>query len=780
MMTIVQRAGRALQRGRGALWAKKLRLAGAVVFIALAVPCGILLLACVFSNDAASCITQHPSWEMTDRNGQLLHAFMNQGEQWCFPRTLKQVSPKLVQATIAVEDQRFYWHCGIDPLALVRACIQNVRHTGIASGASTLSMQVVKMHPKESRSILGKAAQIWNALRLEAGSSKDEILTAYLNKAPYGLNLIGAEAAARRYFGKPAMELTLPEAALLAGLPKSPNGFQPLKNAARAKERRNYVLRRMKEEGFISQAEYARAKKQPLNAAWHEFPRLAPHMAQGLHQHKKNGPVVPVTLDTNVQSRVESLITRHLRRFDHEVNNAAAIVVDVASASVLARAGGADFFMHQSGGQVDLCQAPRSPGSTLKPFTYALAIEKQQLYASERLLDDTLDLGQYNPENFDGYFNGLVTATDALRFSLNVPAVMILERLGSDTLHHFLMKAGLSTLSNSPEYYGLGLTLGNCEVRLDEMAAAYRMLADLGVYKPLNTLANGKAEEEHRLLSQGATLALYDMLNQSLPQETDSNLAKAVGVLPKVCWKTGTSTGYHDAWTFMYNRQYVVGVWVGNSDGKPSQRLVGAWAALPLAAAIFRSLPFLSSPAWPDPGDALKSVKVCSLSGLPASEYCPHTQTIILPRDQYLHRRCDMHYPNPSQQGIVERWPGSARTWDLAHITNPVTVEPLKEGAPVEEKVVLHIKSPANKAHYILTGETGGDRIRLDASLEGNTTLHWYLDDRYLGTSSNETPLYLHLAAGEHKVSCMTPNGVTDVVNFEVTPPDAGTPLKTS
>ncbi|HPO17024.1 MAG TPA: penicillin-binding protein 1C [Candidatus Hydrogenedentes bacterium] len=780
MKHTVQKAGRALLSGGHALRAKKNRVAGAAVFAALALPCGILLLAHIFPNNAASCIIQHPSWEMTDRNGQLLHAFMNQGEQWCFPRTLKQVSPKLVQATIAVEDQRFYWHCGVDPMALARACVQNVWHTGVASGASTLSMQVVKMRPQDSRSILGKAGQIWNALRLEAGSSKDEILTTYLNKAPYGLNLIGAEAAARRYFGKPAMELTLPEAALLAGLPKSPNGFQPLKHAARAKTRRNYVLHRMHEEGFISQEEFARAKKRPLNAAWHEFPRLAPHLAQGLHQRKKDDALAPVTLDADVQSRVESLITRHLRRFDHEVNNAAAIVVDVASASVLARAGGADFFMKQSGGQMDLCQAPRSPGSTLKPFTYALAIENQKLYASERLLDDTLDLGQYNPENFDGYFNGLVTATDALRFSLNVPAVMILERLGADTLHRFLLKAGLSTLSNSPEHYGLGLTLGNCEVRLDEMAAAYRMLADLGVYTPLRTRAEEKIAEERRVLSRGTALTLYTILNQSLPQETDSNLAKAVGVLPKVCWKTGTSTGYHDAWTFMYNRQYVVGVWVGNSDGKPSQRLVGAWAALPLAAAIFRSLPPLSSPAWPDPGDALKSVKVCSLSGLPASEYCPHTQTVILPRDQYLHRQCDMHYPNPSQQGIVERWPGSARTWDLAHIMNPVTVEPLKEGGSVEEKVVLRIKSPANKAHYVLTGETGGDRIRLDASLEGNATLHWYLDDRYLGTSSNEAPLYLNLATGEHKVSCMTPNGVTDVVNFEVTLPDAGTPLKTS
>ncbi len=759
--------------------AGRFRLVGVLVFATLAAPACVLLLARALPLNPAPYFAQTPSWEMMDREGRLLHAFMNPGEQWCFPRMLEQVSPKLVQATIAVEDQRFYWHCGVDPLAIARACVQNVRYTGIASGASTLSMQVVKNRPQDSRSVLGKIAQGWNALRLEATVSKNEILTAYLNKAPYGLNLIGAEAAARRYFGKPALELTLPEAALLAGLPKSPRAFQPLKNAERAKARRNHVLGRMLAEGFISRDEHKRAVKQPLNVRWHEFPRFAPHLAQSLHQQIKNRPLVPVTLDTNVQTRVESLITKHLKRFDHEVNNAAVIVVNVADATVLARAGGANFFMQQSGGQVDLCQAPRSPGSTLKPFTYALAIENQQLYASERLLDDTLDLGQYNPENFDGYFNGLVTATDALRYSLNVPAVMVLERLGADTLHQFLLNAGLSTLSKPPEYYGLGLTLGNCEVRLDEMAAVYRMLADLGLYKPLRTISSEKNEEGHRLLSQGTALALYDMLNQSLPQETDSNLAKAVGVLPKVCWKTGTSTGYHDAWTFMYNRHYVVGVWVGNSDGTPSKRLVGAWAALPLAAAIFRSLPPLSTPAWPDPGDTLKPVTVCALSGLPATEHCPHTQKVILPREQYLHRRCDMHYPNPARQGILERWPGSARAWDLAHITNPVTVDSLQEGA-VEEKVVLRIKSPANKAHYVLTGETGGDRIRLDASLEGGTTLHWYLDDRFLGTSNAQTPLYLNLATGEHKVACMTPDGITDVVRFAVTLPDAGTPLKTS
>lgn len=753
----------------------------AAVTLAAAVLAPLLLaaLARVCPSDAARYLDVPRSGELLDRSGVLLHPFLNRDQQWCFARGLDSFSPRLIQATIATEDQRFHRHWGIDPTALARACLENLRHRGIASGASTLSMQVVKLTERMPRSILGKIEQAWGALRLEAGADKTAILNAYLNKAPYGLNLVGAEAAARRYFGKPASELTISEAALLAGLPKSPTAYEPVEHPKQAQARRGHVLRRMRAEGFITPDEFDRALTAPLGAAWHEFPRLAPHLASNLRARLREEPTLTTTLDGGLQARLERKLSKYLGRFEGEVDNAAAIIVDAASASVLARAGGADFFRDGHGGQVDLCQGLRSPGSTLKPFTYALAIENNRLYPAECLLDDTLDLGKYNPTNFEGDYNGLVTATEALQLSLNIPAIMTLERVGADRLQDFLRRAGITTLTKPASYYGLGLTVGDCEVRLDEMVAAYTMLANLGVYRPLRQFENEPETQGTPLLSRGAALALYTMLDQPFPNETDPSLARASGVRTRVCWKTGTSAGFHDAWSFAYNQQYVVGVWVGNTGSGTSKRLVGARAALPLAASLFRMLPASSAPAWPEAGDDLKRVQVCALSGLPASQWCPAKKEAVIPRSQYTHRRCDVHCPQPGQDRVAERWPGSSKGWDLASITNPVSVS-RGENAAAEQRVALRIKAPSNKAQYILTGEPGGDRIRLDASLDGQTLLHWYLDERYLGSSGQEMPMFLNLAPGQHKVTCLAPDGATDSVSFEVLSAAPAAPLKTS
>lgn len=718
------------------------------------------------------------SGEMLDRSERLLHAFLNQADHWCFPRHLEDFSPRLVQATIAVEDKRFYRHIGVDPAAVVRAALQNLRHGGVASGASTLTMQVVKLGDRIPRTVWGKAAQMLCALRLERSVSKTAILEAYLNRAPYGLNLLGAEAAARRYFGKPALELTLSEAALIAALPKGPAICQPFTHPERALGRRNYVLRRMREEGYINDSECESAAAQPLGVAWHDFPRQAPHLAMRLRERIQREGMVRVTLDGDLQDRLERMIPRYLKRFDNEITNAAVMVVDVPSAEVLARVGAANFFDALHAGQVDVCEARRSPGSTLKPFTYAFTIEANCLYATERLLDDALDLGRYHPENFDGDHYGLVSVKDALRHSLNIPAVIALNRLGVESFRDRLQEMGMSTLNKSAEHYGLGLTLGNCEVRLDELSAAYRMIADLGCYRPLRILADApESDAPRQLLSPGTACILFDMMEQPFPREPDDGLVRARGAPTRVCWKTGTSAGYRDAWTFAFNRQYVVGVWLGNNDARPSRRLVGARAALPLAAAIFRSLPAGFTPAWPDTHGNVKTVSVCVTSGLPASPACPAVKSAEMPRAQYLHRRCDVHHPRPGG-GVIARWPGAPMQWDLARVKNPVALDADRKNVITEERRTLCITSPSDHARYVLTGEPDGDRIRLTASLEDRAALHWYLNDRYLGQSDAGSPLFLSLEPGVHKLSCMDPGGATHSVRFEVVTPASGMRLK--
>jgi penicillin-binding protein 1C len=719
--------------------------------------------------DASYYLRVSASGEMQDCSGRLLYAFLNPDEQWSFARELSEVSPRLISATIAAEDQRFFRHRGVDLVACIRAVWQNLKHRRVISGASTLTMQVVKRGDRTPRSLVGKVCQAVQAIRLELRADKKSILRAYLNRAPYGLNLVGCEAAARRFFGKPSAELTLAEAALIAGLPKSPTACAPLSHPEAALRRRNYVLRRMLDERFVSPEEFRRALAEPLRAGWRPFPSLAPHLAMLLKPDIVGQGKVRTTLLPSVQTTAEHLVRESLDRTHAEIGNAAALVIDAPSASILARVGAADFSDTSRSGQVDVCRSPRSPGSALKPFTYALAMERGCLYAGERLLDSSLDYGLYDPENFDRRYRGLVSASYALRRSLNIPAIAVLERVGYANVHSFLRDLGFTTLDQSPERYGLGLTLGNCEVKLEELAAAYCMLANLGEHRPLQILSEAPADAPRRCLSRGVCLKLYEMLEQPLPAELGGGDAQPVNTLTRVAWKTGTSTGHHDAWAFVFNRHYVVGVWMGNSDGAPSDKLVGAEAALPLAAKLFRALPPKSDPDWPEAGSDLYEASVCALSGLPATAYCPRTTRASFPRNQFLNRRCDMHYPARSglsavaqSSGIIERWPATARGWNLARISAAIVPNAGKNDTSGVRTQAFRILCPPDKAEYVLTGERNGDRIHLRASLDEQMPLHWYADEVYLGTSTPQSPLHFDLTAGTHKVTCMTPDGLVD------------------
>lgn len=714
--------------------------------------------------DSAPYFAVKSSGEMVDRNGQLLYPFLNGEEQWCFSRDLDDISLHLINATIAAEDQRFYTHPGVDGAAIFRALWQNTLEGGIASGASTLTMQVVKMHERGKRSLINKAGQAIKALRLERRADKEAILEAYLNKAPYGLNLVGCESASRRFFGKCAAELTIAEAALLAGLPKAPTTYLPIKHPERAEQRRAYVLRRMLDDGYIDGTEYEEALATPVNAAWHEFPQLAPHLAMNHRDELAAGKRVATTLDLALQERVGTLVAKALPQYDNGITNAAVLVVDTQSAAVLARVGSAHFYNTPGGGQFDAVNAVRSPGSTLKPFTYAAAIENNLLYPTEMLLDGTLDYGLYNPENFDGNYRGVVSASYALQHSLNVPAVTVVERAGVDRVYSLLSETGFSTLKQPAQYYGLGLTLGNCEVTLEDLTAAYTMLANLGAYRPLRTTLDEPPVEARQVLARSTSLALYEMLEQVFPAEMHGGLVRAGTTLPRAAWKTGTSTGYHDAWTVAFNQQYVVGVWLGNNSGRGSPWLVGARSALPLAGRIFRTLPAQAQSAWPDYGSDMRETTLCSVSGLPVSTWCKRTTHQYLPAHLYLNRKCDMHYPEGQTDDVIERWPGSARAWDLASIKSPVVLA--AAGEHRSRAAALRITDPPDQAEFMLTGESNGDRIVLRASLERESTLYWYANDQYLGASTPDKTLAMDLRPGKHTVTCMAPGGTTDTITF--------------
>jgi penicillin-binding protein 1C len=686
---------------------------------------------------------------------------LNREDHWCFARERDAFAPQLVNATIAVEDQRFAKHPGVDPVAVVRAMGQNILGRRVVSGASTLTMQTVKLATGIDGGLGQKARQAWLALRLDRHAGKEAVLTAYLNRAPYGRNLTGAEAAARRYFGKPAKELTLPEAALIAGLPKAPGRYDPIDYPERARVRRDHVLARMRDEGMITADQYDRAAGTPITARWHDLPDLAPHLAAQLAGELRAKGRITLTLDAALQHRVREVVRAALPPFEGQVTNAAAMIIDVASGEVRVRIGGADF-LNTPGGQVDLCAAPRSPGSTLKPFAYGAALEAGVLYPSEVLLDANLDFGLYRPGNFDGEFQGRLTAAQALAHSLNVPAVCVLQRVGASALLNLLRDAGLTTLSPGEDRYGLGLTLGNCEARMDQIAAAYAALARLGEYRPLRLRADEPPAVPDRILSAGTCAELIHMLEQPLPRELRDGFVHARGAPARVCWKTGTSTGYHDAWTFLFDRRYVVAVWLGNSGGKPSKRLVGGTAALPLAARIYRLLPNTAPPAL-ESREHLRTVDVCAHSGLPLSAWCPASKKAYMAQQHYLNRRCDVH--RPARDGAVTAvWPGSPMTWDLARVR--VTLQ--EETTPVQR--ALHIETPAHRGVYVLTGEEDGDTIALQAKAGGGP-VHWYMNGAFVGTAATGSPLIWPLEAGSHLAACLTPAGESATAQFEVVHP---------
>ncbi len=720
--------------------------------------------------DLTPYMERDPSPRLTDRNGETLFAYLNEADHWSFPVALDEVSPHLVAATLAAEDQRFLRHPGVDPIAVFRAAAQNLWHRRIVSGASTLTMQAVKLKEASPRTYRGKAEQAVTALRLEQVMDKEEILELYLNNAPYGMNLLGVEAAARRYFGRPAKDLTIEQAALLAGLPKAPGDLNPFVSPERAMARRNYVLRRVWADGRIGEAQYREAVQEPLGVQWHGFPRLAPHTAMWFRKQAAEAGALQLTLDTGLQRDAEERLRRHVDRFEGRIGNGALVALDASTGDILAQVGSRGFFDTQGGGEVDVTRAPRSPGSALKPFTYGLAMERDQLYPTEALLDETLDFGVYRPANFDGRFRGIVTATDALRHSLNVPTVAVLNRIGHESVYQLLKELDLTTLTGHADHYGLGLTLGSAEVRLDELTAAYGMLANNGVYVEPGMRKDRERAEGREVFPPGVAASVRVMLRQPLPQDRMPAHLVRVRQTPRMAWKTGTSSGLRDAWAFAYDGRYVVGVWMGHNDGSASGALVGANAALPLAAEIFQVVTANEPRAETSRETLLRSVAVCVRSGLPAARWCPQTVQAEIPREQYVLRRCGVHYPTTpvaeNQEASGERWPGAARGWDLARIAEA------RQDRSEPRRRSLEIIAPADQGQYVLTGEEQGDQLRLRSSLDGETEVHWYLNGRYLGKTADGNEVMLELEPGEHEITCMIPSGATRTAEFTVERPE--------
>ncbi len=622
-----------------------------------------------------------PSTVVVDRRGVPLYEARAQDGTRGVALTPDSLPPYLVAATIAAEDRRFWSHPGVDPLSILRAIRTNLAERSIVEGGSTISQQVAKLllnrkSPERRRGWRAKVHEAVIALRLEHRFAKRELLAMYLNLAGYGNQISGVERASRAYFGSPSAMLTPAQAAFLAGLPQRPSGFNPYKSRAAALSRQQVVLRRMRAEGSISEEQLAEARAEQLSFRSSASPFVAPHFVEMVLAAE--GPSRPerieTTLDAELQADVTGVIASHrevLRA--HGAANIAVVVLDNRTGEWLAWEGSGDYMDGASGGTINGPLVPRQPGSALKPFTYALAFEDgfspASVLADIPLSFPTADPGiVYSPRNYDGRFRGPMLARSALAGSENVPAVALASAMGVPSLLRFLGRAGLGTFDKTAAHYGLGLTLGNAEVRLDELVAAYSAFARGGEWLEPSYVTDAPERVSRRLVSQRTAFWITDILSDGEAREFAFGRGGSLEFPFQVAVKTGTSQAYRDNWTIGYSKHVTVGVWVGNFDRTPLRNSSGVTGAAPIFHGVmlaaerraagdttdFGSGPILS------PGPDSTRREICALSGQSANAWCPNrrhewmaSETSGVP--------CSWHHD--SDEGLLTILPAEYQAW---------------------------------------------------------------------------------------------------------------------
>ncbi len=744
-----------------------------------------------------------------DRNGEPLRRMLAPGQVWRLVRPLDRIHPALIEATIAAEDRRFRSHGGVDLFAVARALWLNLSHGRTVSGASTITMQLARMVEPRPRTIWGKLQQAFRALQLERLLTKDEILYQYLNRAPYGGNLSGVEAAARAYFGRPAAELSLAEAALVAGLPQAPSRLRPDRHPDRARARRGYVLDRLLEQGKITDEEHARAVQAPVEVRRRPFEWVARHFTVRFDVDSADSAETDLrtTLDLRIQQVVEDRLAVHVDRLAAAgITNGAAVVIENATGAIRALVGSVrwrepDLALGRSpvepdDHEVDGTRARRAPGSTLKPLLYAAALDSGTLSPAEVLLDVPVSYRDYVPENMDGECRGPVRLEDALVQSLNLPAVRILAALGPERFLVVLRELGFSTLGSSAARYGLGLALGGCEVTLLDLTHAYSALARGGSLTPLRWRVTDDApgggavgRKPWPVFTPEAAFVITRILQDRTRLGLAADGLRA-GPGARVAWKTGTSHGHRDAWCVGYDPQFTVGVWLGNSTGRASAGLVAIEAAAPAMHDVFAAIGARVPEDWPAAPAGLVEGRVCARSGMPPGPHCGPVETAWSIRGRSPENPCRIH-----RAGGVERWPEDVDAWlrergwhptaeastagtaipsppSASPAPDPLATEGPRLGAPPPRGAAPRILSPRNGERFVLlAGAPEASRLTLRARAAPDAgTLHWFVDGERIATAAPGDPVIWTLTPGTHRLAVVDAHGRSDSVTIAIAP----------
>jgi len=606
--------------------------------------------------------------EVVARDGTLLRPFLAKDGSWRLRTTARDVNARYLLLLKTYEDKRFDDHWGVDPAAIARAALQFAGAGHVVSGASTLTMQAARLLEPRPRSLGAKLIQMVRALQLEERYSKDQILSIYLTLAPEGGNLEGVRAASLSYFGKEPAALDLSESALLVALPQSPARLRPDRHGLAAIAGRNKVLARMVEEGVVTPGDAAVAMREGVPSLRLAMPIAAPHLAARLARAQKNTARIVTTLDASLQAAIERLAVQERAYFDDN-SSLAIVVVENRSHAVLAYVGGTDYW--GKAGQIDLANRPRSPGSALKPFIYGLAFDDLILHPSSMMEDEPTTFGDYAPRDFEGSFQGAVTARDALRMSLNIPAVMVLDRVGPLRFTLALSNAGahlaFPTKGDAPS---LPVALGGLGISLADITMLYCGIAEAGVVRPLRLTANAPQGAQHRLFGAVAAYYLRDILSgANLPEGWA--MGQGLSRPRTIAFKTGTSYGFRDAWSVGFSNDYTVGVWVGRADGAPSAGRIGRESAAPILLKSFELLPADKRPDPPPPAGTI----VASTDQLPqgmrvftrdsAGAPPPREMTIAPPTISFPPNGATVPLPDAKEKTIVLKADGGREplTW---------------------------------------------------------------------------------------------------------------------
>ena len=761
------------------------------------------------------------SMVLEDREGNLLGARIAQDGQWRFPYS-DTLPDKYVKCLLEFEDRSFYYHAGVNPLALVRAVVQNIKNQGVVSGGSTITMQTIRLARKNApRNILTKIIEATMATRLEMTYSKREILAFYASNAPFGGNVVGLEAASWRYFGKNPKQLGWAEAATLAVLPNSPALIHPGRNRQTLLNKRNRLLKRLILRGYIDKTTGELAQEEPLPEQPVPLPQLAPHLLDRAFKEQVfktgNRSRVRTTVDSYIQNQVNNILKIHHNTLvSNGVHNMAAIVLDVETGRVVAYCGNVSGAGKENGEDVDIINSLRSTGSILKPFLYAYAQQEGEIMPNSMLLDIPTEIGGYHPENFAETYDGVIPARRALARSLNIPYVRLLNQYGIEKFYHNLKKLGITTFNKSPDHYGLTMILGGGEGSLWEITNAYASIARTAKHwytfqnkydkndwrsptyvfndnkknssKSIVQSLSSSKESSWSVLSASACWLTLDAMKEVERPDAEGNW-ELFQSSKTIAWKTGTSFGFRDAWACGVTPQYAVGIWVGNADGEGRPGLIGVEAAAPVLFDVFNALP-TKGDWFEQPFDDMMKVEVCKKSGFRATELC-EKDTVWATKGSVKAKACPFHQTiHLDKTGLFQVTSDCESPQNMVH-QNWFVLPPLEEYyykpkhpeyiPPPQYRVDCKIaESKVNPMQLIypksitkiyvpidLDGQVSSTIFRV-AHRSTDISIYWHLDNEFVATTKTFHQVALNPAVGKHKLTLLDENGNRLEQKFEI------------